>query len=100
MQISKDKITEIFYLTDKFCKEFTKLISKHTLGNTPKRKPKMTQSEVIIILILFHYGLLKNLKHLYISFVQVYLVKEFPDTVSYTRFLELSQSVTLPMTLF
>ena len=100
MQISKDKIIEIFYLTDEFCKEFKKSISKHTLGNTPKRKPKMTQSEVITILILFHYGSFKNLKHFYINFVQVYLVNEFPDTVSYTRFLELSQTVALPMTLF
>lgn len=100
MQITKDKITEIFYFTDEFCKEFEKSISKHTLGKKPKRRPKMNQSEVITILILFHFGAFKNLKHFYINYVQSFLKQEFPDTVSYNRFIELSQSVALPMTMF
>jgi hypothetical protein len=100
MQITKDKITEIFYFTDEFCKEFEKSISKHTLEKEPKRKPKMNQSEVITILILFHFGAFKNLKHFYINYVQSILLQEFPDTASYNRFVELSQSVALPMTMF
>jgi len=100
MQITKDKITEIFYFTDEFCKEFEKSISKHSLGNKPKRKPKMTQSEVITILVLFHFGAFKNLKHFYKNYVQVHLTQEFKDTVSYNRFVEISQAVALPMTMF
>ena len=100
MQISIDKITEIFYLTDEFCKEFDKSISNHTLGNKPKRKPKMSQSEVITIMILFHYGSFKNLKHFYEFFVKQNLTSYFPQTVSYNRFVELMQSVILPMTMF
>jgi hypothetical protein len=100
MNICKDKITEIFYLTDEFCKDFEKTISKHTLGNEPRRKPKMSQSEVITIMILFHYGSFKNMKHFYEYFVKQHLKSEFPQTVSYNRFVELMQSVILPMTMF
>ena len=100
MYLDKDKITEIFYLADEFCKEFKKSISKHTLGKTPKRKPKMSQSEVITILVIFHIGAFKNLKHFYQYFVKQHLTKEFPQTVSYNRFVELMQSVALPMTMF
>ncbi|HWR95041.1 MAG TPA: IS982 family transposase [Flavobacterium sp.] len=100
MNICKDKITEIFYLADEFCKDFEKTISKHTLGNEPRRKPKMSQSEVITIMILFHFGSFKNMKHFYEYFVKQHLKSEFPQTVSYNRFVELMQSVILPMTMF
>lgn len=99
MNISKDKITEIFYLADEFCKEFEKTVSNHTLGNEPKRKPKMSQSEVITIMVLFHYGSFKNIKHFYEYFVKQHLGSEFPKTVSYNRFVELMQSVALPLTM-
>ncbi len=100
MNICKDKITEIFYLIDEFCKDFEKTISKHTLGNEPRRKPKMSHSEVITIMILFHFGSFKNMKHFYEYFVKQHLKSEFPQTVSYNRFVELMQSVILPMTMF
>lgn len=100
MQITKDKITEIFYLTDEFCNEFNESLSSHTIGYIAKRKPKMSQSEVITIMILFHFGAFKNLKHFYEYFVKEHLIEEFPNTVSYNRFVELMQSVALPMTLF
>jgi hypothetical protein len=44
--------------------------------------------------------LLLELKHFYINFVQTHLNDLFPKTVSYNRFVELSQQVILPMTMF
>lgn len=70
MYFTQDKITEIFYLTDEFCNEFQKSIQGHLLGNPPKKKPIMNQSEVITILVLFHGMQHKNLKHFYLNFVQ------------------------------
>ena len=32
MQITKDEITEIFYLTDEFCNEFNQSLASHTIG--------------------------------------------------------------------
>lgn len=100
MYFTQDKVTEIFYLTDEFCSEFQKSIQGHLLGNSPKKKPIMSQSEVITILIIFHGMQFKNLKHFYINYVQVHMKHLFPKTVSYNRFVELSQQVNLPMTLF
>ena len=100
MQLTKDKITEIFYLADEFCQQFYKTVSKHQLGNKPKRKPRMSQSEVITIMVMFHYGAFKNLKHFYLYYIKEHLSADFPNTVSYNRFVELVQPTALPMTLF
>ena len=100
MYLSEDKIIEIFYLIDEFCKEFENSMLKHTLGNQPKKKPKMSQSEVITIMVLFHIGVFKNMKHFYTYFIKVHFSNHFPKTVSYNRFVELMQGAALPMTIF
>jgi len=100
MNITTDKVTEIFYLTDEFCNHFTASISAFKIGNTPKRKPLMSESEVITLMALFHSGSFRNMKHFYQQYVQKHLQSEFPRTVSYNRFTELMQAAILPMTLF
>ena len=100
MEITQTKITEIFYLVDEFCLEFERTITRHLIGNSPIRKPKMQTSEVITIMILFHSMGYRNMKHFYLYYVQKHLNQEFPNTVSYNRFTELMQSATLPMTIF
>ena len=100
MNFTSDKITEIFYIADEFCKEFDAIISAQIIGNKPKKKPRMTDSEVITITVLFHSGSFRNFKHFYVHYVQKHLIKEFPNTVSYNRFTELMQSTILPMTMF
>ena len=100
MVLSDVKITEIFYLVDEFCLEFESSIQKHTLGNKPKRKPRMSCSEVITIMIAFHSGGFRNMKHFYIHYVQKHMNDHFLQRVSYNRFLELMQAATLPMTIF
>jgi hypothetical protein len=100
MTLTDDKITEIFYLIDEFCIEFDKSVEKHILGNKPKRTPKMSPSEVITIMVMFHTGGFRNMKHFYIHYVQVHMPHLFPQTVSYNRFVELMQSASLPMTIF
>ena len=88
MVLSDNKITEIFYFVDECCLELEKSIQKHLVGNKPNRKPKMSCSEVITSMIMFHSGGFSNMNHL------------FGETVSYNRFLELMQGATLPMSLF
>jgi hypothetical protein len=69
MNLSKDKVTEIFYFADNFCKEFHKSIEAHAIEESgkarrePRRKPKMSSGEVITIMLLFHYCAFRNLKH-------------------------------------
>lgn len=100
MYLSEDKTIEIFYLIDEFCKEFEKSMSKHTLGNKPKEKSKMSQSEVITIMVLFHLGVFKNMKYFYVYFINIHFAHNFSQTVSYNRFVELMQAAALPMTIF
>lgn len=100
MNITKDKVTEIFYLTDEFCNNFKTSTEAHLIGNKPKKKPIMSESEVITIMILFHCGGFRNMKHFYLYYIQKHMTCEFPNTVSYNRFTELMQAAVLPMTIF
>ena len=100
MVLPDNKITEIFYLVDEFCLSFEKTIQKHLIGNKPKRTPKMSCSEVITIMIFFHFGGFRNMKHFYLYYVQKHMSHLFPNTVSYNRFLELMQNATFPMSIF
>lgn len=95
-----DKITDLFCITDEFCKNFEKATASFLIGNKPKRKPKMSTSEVITIYYLFHLSGFRCFKHFYIFYVQKHLQQEFPVTVSYNRFVELMQGVLIPMTMF
>jgi len=95
-----DKITDIFSIVDEFCKDFDKTTQPFLLGVASKRPPRMSKSEVITIYILFHLSGFRCFKHFYIFYVQKHMQNEFPNTVSYNRFLELMQSVLLPMTMF
>jgi len=103
--ISKDKTTEFFCVIDDFCKEMSQIIDQNAiLEDTNKkkrnRKSKMSDSEVITILILFHLKGYRCLKHFYINHVQQHMRDDFPETVSYNRFVELQKKCVLPMTVF
>lgn len=99
MSLSSDKVTEIFYLIDEFCIQFDASVGPNLIGNTPKRKPAMSKSEIITLMTLFHTGGFRNMKHFYLHYVKKHLQSEFPRTVSYNRFTELMQTAVLPMTL-
>ncbi len=103
--MNKDKVPEIFYIIDEFCKEFERVKEGHVLQKVTTKKSrnrqfKLVDSEVITILVLFHLGQYRNLKHFYVFFVQKHIKNEFPQTVSYNRFVELQQKAMLPMCCF
>ena len=103
--LTPDKITEIFCIADDFCKEFAQEAKKHQrLSNDGKprrnRTGVMSDSEVITILLCFHFGTFRNFKHYYLFYVQRHLQKEFPKQLSYNRFVEVEHKVMIPMILF
>lgn len=100
MAISQDKITEIFFNIDEFCQQLDQLIEASSIGNPPKRKPKMSHSEIMTIMVLFHLKGFRDMKTFYNSYVLVHMKSEFPETVSYNRFTELMQKACLPLVLF
>ena len=103
--ISNDKITKIFCIVDDFCKEMIQILDDNSIqaNNTVikrKRKCKLSESEVISIMVFFHLKGFRCLKHFYIHYVQKHMTSEFPETVSYNRFVELQSKSVLPMVVF
>lgn len=98
--INFDKITDIFCIVDEFCFEFEKFTKPFLLGNPPKRNPKMSNSEIMTIVILFQLSGFRTFKHFYIYYVQKHMQQDFPKTVSYNRFVELMQSSLMALIMF
>lgn len=98
--IDFNKISDIFCLVDGFCKDFDKTTRPFILGKPSKRPATMSKSEVISICMLFHLSGFRCFKHFYMFYVQRHMQGEFPKTVPYNRFVELSQEVLMPMAIF
>ncbi|MCG8523756.1 MAG: IS982 family transposase [Pseudomonadales bacterium] len=62
-----------------------------------RKKGMMTPSEVMTIIIHFHQSHYRTFKHYYVYHVQQQLKQEFPQLLSYTRFLEVMPSVLVPL---
>ena len=85
MTLSDDKITEIFCLVDSFCSSFDRTLKSHPIGNPPKRKPRLSTSEVITIMILFHHSNYRTMKHFYMHYVKIHMSHLF-DRVFFQTF--------------
>ena len=60
----------------------------------------MSDSEIMTILIMFHFGTFDNFKHYYLHFIKLHLKSDFPDAVSYNRFVELESRVFFKLMFF
>jgi hypothetical protein len=100
----KDKITEFFVSIDDFCIDFELEIQKHLLESSTnksrKRAASLADSEIMSILVMFHYGQFSNFKSYYNHFVCPHMKDLFPGLVSYNRFVELQGRVAIPLMLF
>ena len=100
----EDKVIEIFVQVDDFCIEYQQEIRKHMIESKKPgsrlRPCQLSDSEIMSLLILFHYGQFSNLKAFYCHYVLPYLGHLFPDLVTYNRFVELEKRVAVPMMLF
>ncbi len=90
------EITELFCRIDDATQSFLNEISPKTIGKI-KRNSRLSLSEIITILIYFQISSYKDFKDYYIKHVSVFLRKEFPNLVSYNRFVELIPRAILPM---
>jgi hypothetical protein len=93
----KQYTTEIFCICDDFFKAFSKEFDAHSLPSpTPiKLNPsaRMSLPEMMTLLIEFHLSGYHDFKHFY-HHAQALYRKEFPQILSYSRFIELIPSVT------
>lgn len=103
--ITKDKITEIFCVIDEFDQKFEAELQKNLLPSHSgvrhrNRKASLSDSEIMTILLIFHFGTFRNFKHYYLFFVREHLKHEFPKAMSYNRFVELEQRVFFKLVFF
>jgi hypothetical protein len=104
---TENKVTEIYCLADDFCKFFDSLMKRYSIKDQRtlnKRKyhrsSTLSQSELMLIIILFYSSGYKYLKYYYQDYVCIHLRHIFPRVVSYNRFVELKKDVALPLALF
>jgi hypothetical protein len=103
--ITTDKIIEIFCIADDFYKEYEFEIQKEAICfpkglQTRNRATQMTPSEIITILVCFHFGTFRNFKHYYLFLIKEHLNGDFPNAVSYNRFVELEARVFVPLMMY
>jgi len=87
-QDKADKLIQIFVEIDDFCQ----MINRHLLKETVKKNLSgsiMTISEIATILTFYHLSEYKNFQYYYTSMVELELREDFPNLVSYKRFLSL-----------
>lgn len=96
-------LVEIYVEVDDFCKSHEQIIHSWLKESGRVKKPypsQMSLSEVMTILIYYHHSFYKDFKHYYNNYVRRDLRREFPQLVSYTRFVELIPRALLPLCMF
>ena len=61
------------------------------------RRPRLSPSEIMTILIHFHQSHYRTFKAYYTEYVLIHCRSEFPALVSYNRFVELTPAVIVPL---
>ena len=64
------------------------------------RKGMLSESEIMTIWVCYHFGAYRNFKEYYLNWIKVVMRQDFPDAVSYNRFVELMPRVFFKMMLF
>ncbi len=97
------KIIEIFSMCDDFSKVFDTKVENNAITDSATKKRKyhrygrMSDSEVMAILILFHNSGYRCLKHFYLHYVCKHIRHLFPNTLSYNRFVELEKRAVVKL---
>ena len=96
-------IVTIFCQIDDFCLSFEPEFRRKLLadrGAQRRRTTKMKLSEVMTIIVYFHSSGYRNFKNYYLEYVRKTMTEEFPDLVSYNRFVELMREAVVPLAVY
>jgi len=99
-----DQLIRIFCDIDEFCKELDSY-TQHKLLSGPSKNPRgpacqLALSEIMTILVMFHFIRFRDFKTFYIGYLEKYWRSYFPKLPSYNRFIELIPRAIFPLTLF
>ena len=94
------EIETLFCKIDDFCQVFAPVFESYLLPNKivkRKKESRLCLSEVATIVIYFHSSGYRNFKNYYIKHIIKHCQSEFPNLVSYNRFVELIPSALMPL---
>lgn len=97
------ELTRIFCQVDDFCKELNRYrMGKVLPSSTIRRGPAccLSDSEIMMILILFQSSRFRDFKNYYNHFLSAYYKHAFPNLPSYNRFIEIMNRVIFHLILF
>jgi hypothetical protein len=98
-----ESLTEMFCDVDDFCQAFMPVWNRQLLVSGQKRRQRarsLRNSEIMTILIAFHQSHYRDFKAYYCEQVLKNWRPEFPGLVSYTRFVEYTPSVIVPLLVY
>ena len=80
------KVTELFCIIDEFCKHFDaentgNLLEDNSGTKRRRRQASLSDSEIMTILLYFHFGTFRNFKHYYLFFIKGTMKSYFPKAV-------------------
>lgn len=92
-------ILPLFCEIDDFYKVFEKISAGRSLTNGRRRRraTRLSLSEVMTILVLYHSSGYKNLKAFYLEKIMCHHQRDFPGLCSYRRFVQLQSRCVLPL---
>ena len=91
----------IFCDVDDFCKAYEEYCMHSLMMEKTKIVPgtRMALSEIMTILIMFHLSGYRTFKWYYQKHVMQHQKKDFPNLVSYNRFVEIMEYALVPLIL-
>ena len=96
-------LLELFISVDDFCQIFLPIWKKKLLADGSKKRGRtgqLSRSEIMTIIIYFHQSHYRNFKAYYMEHVCRQLRSEFPNLVSYERFVILMPSALGPLSAY
>jgi hypothetical protein len=91
--------TELFCAVDDFCQFFQPLFEQRLLTSGARRRqrrPRLSLSEQMTIVIAFHASNYRDFKHYYLMLLHLHRA-DFPGLVSYSRFVRLMPALAVPL---
>lgn len=94
------ELETVFWEIDDFCRYFEPMFQSHLVPSQVNKRIRASQlclSEVMTIIVWFHRSSYRNFKHYYLKHILKHCRSEFPQLVSYQRFVELIPSSLIPL---
>lgn len=96
-------LLELFVHIDDFCQAFLPMWQHNLISDGSKKRRRngqLTVSEIMTIIVHFHQARYRDFKTYYTQYVCIHLKSEFPNLVSYERFVILMPSVLGPISAY